>query len=158
MRAIFGALLVTVLGALLLRAEPAPAPPFIIVISTDTPTVKTGSVVSVKVQLKNTSTRDLDASANISSLTGVDPNYIYEVRDNNGDLVAKKVYEHPEFATGHAILRIVKPGETITDEQPIGRLFDMGKPGKYTIRVSRHVAGEKSNVVESYKISVNVTR
>jgi len=84
--------------------------PFAITISPESQTVRTGSEAEITVHLKNTSDRELDISANISDLTGVDPNYTYEVRDSSGSLVPRRAYKHPELATGHAVLRTVAPG------------------------------------------------
>jgi hypothetical protein len=131
--------------------------PFVITISSDSQAVGAGSDVAITVRLKNTSNRELDLSANISSLTGVDPNYIYDVRDGSGSSVPRKVYEHPELATGHVVFRTVKPGESMSETEPIGRLFDLSKRGKYTIQVSRRVSEhEKDGVVKSNAITVTV--
>jgi len=112
----------------------------------------------IKIHLTNSSKRDLDASANISGLTGVDPNYLYDVRDSGGNLVPKRVYEHPELATGHAVFRTVKAGESITNVQNLSRLYDISQPGKYVIQVRRGVPGKaKDGAVESNKITLTIT-
>ena len=116
--------------------------PFVIAISSDSQAVGAGSDVAITVRLKNTSNRELDLSANISSLTGVDPNYIYDLRDGSGNSVPRKVYEHPELATGHVVFRTVKPGESMSETEPIGRLFDLSKRGNTRSRfrdVSRNM-------------------
>jgi hypothetical protein len=58
--------------------------PFTLVISSEAQSVKAGSAVEIKLSLTNDSAQDIDASANISDLTGVDPNFIFEVRDPAG--------------------------------------------------------------------------
>ena len=70
----------------------------------------------------------------------------------------KKVYPHPELATGSAILdRIVKPGASLTGTQDIGRLFDVTRPGKYVIQASRRVSDEKdSDIVKSNRVTFTV--
>jgi hypothetical protein len=67
------------------------------------------------------------------------------------------MYEHPEITSGHAVFRTVKPGESVIDSEAIGRLFDMTKPGKYVIQVSRRIAdGGNERVVKSNKIILTV--
>jgi hypothetical protein len=133
--------------------------PFALVISSEAKSVKAGSAVEIKVSLTNHSAQDIDASANISDLTGVDPNFIFEVRDAAGILVAKRGYEHPELANGHAMLnRAIKPGKTLEETADIGRLYDMSRPGEYNIRASRRASeNENDGVVKSNKIKITVT-
>ena len=123
------------------------------------PAVKAGAEVAVTVHFKNTSNQELNHNANISDLTGVDPNYIFEVRDGSGALVPRKVYEHPELANGHAVFLTVEPGEGVTDTEPISRLLDLSRPGKYVIQVSRRINAndEKDGVVKSNRVTVTVT-
>jgi hypothetical protein len=98
--------------------------PIAITISAENRVVKAGFEASIMVRLENTSSRELDHSANINDHTGVDPNDTYDVRDSDGRLVRRKMYEHPEITSGYAVFRTVKPGESVIDSEPIGRLFD----------------------------------
>ncbi len=140
--------------------ETAKEPPLTIVIAVETPVVKAGSGVSVNGRLTNTSSKPLDASGCYCGPSGLDSYLTWEVRDDKGHLAAKKVYPHPELATGSAILdRIVKPGESLAGSQDIGRLFDMTRPGKYVIQASRRVSDEKdSEIVKSNKVTVTIIR
>lgn len=132
--------------------------PFTIKISTDKPVVKAGSEVSIKVHLTNTSKRVMDCSATISNMTGVDPNYLFEIRDQVDNPAPLRVYEHPELATGQPISRSLKPGESFTDEQEVSRLIDMSRPGNYVIQVSRRASeNKKDGVVKSNIITVRIT-
>ena len=85
----------------------------------------------INVRLTNNSKQDIDASGGFSDLTGLDPNYVFDVRDSAGNLVPKRRYEHPELATGHPVNRTIKPGDSLTEEQGVSRLYDMSRPGKY---------------------------
>jgi hypothetical protein len=87
-------------------------PPFTLVISSEARSVKAGSAVEIKLSLTNHSAQDIDASANISDLTGVDPNFVFEVRDAGGISVRKRQYEYPELATGHAIVNRARERRT----------------------------------------------
>lgn len=141
-------------GTTLAQTPPTPTPLAIVIAASPT-TVEAGAEVDISVTVKNMTNRDLDLSANISNLTGVDPNYIYEVRDAHGIPVRARAYSHPELATGHAVFRKLGPGESLTETEPIGRLFDMRTPGKYVVQVSRRVP-EGGTVVRSNTITVTV--
>ena len=109
--------------------------------------------------LTNTSGSDIDASANISDLTGLDPNFLFDVRDAAGNPVPKRPYEHPELAIGHALLnRIVKPGKTLEETAELCRLYDMRRPGDYDVQASRRASETKSDgVVKSNRIRITIT-
>jgi hypothetical protein len=83
---------------------------------------------------------------------------MWDARDNKHP-TTKKVYPHPELATGSAILeRIIQPGGEISVDQDISRLYDMTKPGKYVIQASREIPKEMGGgVVRSNSITATVT-
>jgi hypothetical protein len=63
------------------------------------------------------------ASGCYCGLSGLDSYLTWEVHDEKGRMVAKRIYPHPELAASSAILdRIVKPGESIAGSQEISRL------------------------------------
>jgi hypothetical protein len=134
-------------------------PPAALVITTEQPTVKAGSMVAITVHFTNTSKQPIDAGGTFNDATGLDSNFLFDVRDDKGHLAAKRAYRHPELWSGHAILdRVVKPDETLSEEQDISRLYDMTKPGKYVIQASRAIPKEMGGgVVKSNSVSVTVT-
>jgi hypothetical protein len=72
------------------------------------------------------------------------------VRDEHGKLVPKRTYPHPELGfPGSVKFGAMVPGETTTEEQEVSALYDMRKPGKYTIQVWKRDPDYdiKSNVV-----------
>jgi hypothetical protein len=73
-----------------------------------------GADVWIRVSLTNSSNRNLDDSGSYSGQTGLDPNFQFDVRDQKGELVSKRRYEHPELATGTPINRTLHPGEIVT--------------------------------------------
>jgi len=150
-------LLVLVSVSAAYAGNPAARAPFTIEISTEQPVVKIGSEVSLKVRLTNTSKRVMDCSATISNMTGVDPNYVFDVRDDANNSVPPRVLEHPELATGQPVSRSLKPGESFTDEEEVSRLLNMSRPGRYTIQVSRRVSdNKKDGSITSNAITVTV--
>ena len=53
--------------------------------------------------------------------------------------------------------RILKPGETLSEEQDISRLFDMSKLGKHVIQVSRNIPKtERDDGIKSNELTVTV--
>ena len=155
----FSLSLLSILVALVFGQTSAPAnQPFAIAISTERREVKAGAHVVLKVRLTNNSGQDVDMSGNVSDLTGLDPNYVFDVRDSKGNPVPKRTYKHPELAGGHPVMnRTVSPGKTLTEEQIVSRLYDMTHPGNYVIQVSRRVSDNTADgAVTSNKITVTV--
>jgi hypothetical protein len=129
---------------------------FTLVVSTE-PTAGPGPDVWVKVRWTNTSAQALDASANILDATNVDPNLLFELRDNRGRPVRKKVYKFPE-TSGHAEFGVLNPGESIAHDVNLARLFELKKPGKYTLQVSRSIPKSLGGgAVRSNKITITIT-
>ncbi len=128
--------------------QPNPAP-FKIAISSDTPTVIAESDVSIKVSLTNTSNQDVDEGVMYMDGINLDSTFRFEVRDEHGKLVFKRTYPYEELRTGHVRFRTIRAGENLTQSQPVSALYDMRKPGKYTIQVWRRNPDYdiKSNIV-----------
>src|SRR5260370_18655616 len=131
--------------------------PFTVVIEAEQTEVKAGSDVWLRVSLTNNSDRDLDMSGGLNLSIGLDPNYRFEVRDDRGSVVPKRIYPHPELAPGRPINRTVKPQETFTEEQRVSALYDMRKPGKYIVRVSRRASeNPRDGEFKSNDVSITV--
>jgi hypothetical protein len=143
-----------------LAAQPQPdKQPFAIVIGAENSVVAPGADVWIKVTLTNSSKRDLDDSGNYSGRTGLDPNFQFDVRDQKGDLVSKRRYEHPELDTGTPINRTLHPGETVTQEQRVSSIYDMTQRGKYSVQVSMPVPkGLGKGIVKSNVVTVTIAR
>ena len=157
MKRAFQSLLVLGMIASGLAQIPPKELPLTIAISPVRAEVVSGDDVELRVTVTNHTNRAIPYGANISDRTAVDPNCIFEVTDGHGDPVPKRKYPYPELATGHAILRNLGVDETITDTEPIGRLFDMNNPGEYEIQVSRRSSEDKDAVVvTSNKVTVLV--
>jgi hypothetical protein len=112
-------------------------PPFKIAIKAESPIVVAGSEVQIKVSLTNTSNQDVYEGAMYKDGIGLDSTFRFEVRDKNGKLVRKRIYPHEELRTGSVKFRTISAGETYIQEQVVSSLYDMRKPGKYTIQVWR---------------------
>lgn len=132
--------------------------PFTICISMDNPVVTVGSDVDMRVELTNTSKWDLSAGGILNRDTGIDSQFRFEVHDEQGKLVPIKAYPHPELAGGNAVVRTLKPNERFVETQGMGRLYDLTKPGKYTIQVWRQISNNpKNGAIKSNIITITVT-
>jgi uncharacterized membrane protein len=125
-----------ILSFALLLGQQVEKAPFRIAIAAENQTVTAGEDVWIKVSITNLSKQNLDDSGGIRNRTRIDPNLLFEVRDETGKPVPKRIYSHPELDTGSPVNRSIAPGETFTEEQSVNALYEMRKPGKYVIQVS----------------------
>lgn len=132
--------------------------PLALTVTAEKTSIKAGDPVSVTLQVKNLSDHDIDLSANLDADTGIDSNFVFEVRDGQGNAVAKKEKKHPELVFGHPRPYVLHPGETLTEEESIGRLFDFSRPGKYTVRVSAAPRHARQAAVTANPITITVTQ
>jgi hypothetical protein len=141
-------------------AQTAVAPqPFTITVTAATASVAAGSPVSLTVILKNMSKEPLDDSGSWDDRTHLDPNFKFIVQDAQGRPVPKRIFKHPEFRTGSPLNRTLAPGESVTEEQEVSRLYDFSEPGKYTIQVAMRIPKELgSGMVASNSVTVTVTK
>jgi len=151
-------LLFCVLLVNLTLAQKQPAKtPFTLALSCETAITTLGSDVWVKVRWTNTSDRGLDASANILDATNIDPNFLFELFDENGHPVPKKIYRFPQ-TSGHAEFGTLNVGESVTHDVNLLRLFELKRPGKYTVQVSRAIpAALGGGSVKSNILTISVT-
>ena len=158
MRIFQRSVLIAIVTALAFGQNKNPKESFTIAIKVETHIVKAGSAVAVNGRLTNTSDRPIDASGCYCGPAGLDSYLNWEVRDVDGQLVAKKINPHPELATGSAILdRMIQPGESLTGDQDISRLYDMSRPGQYVIQASRPTSEAKdAQIIKSNKVGVTV--
>ena len=132
--------------------------PITIALTPETPTVKAGTDVSVRVVLTNNSKQPFNAGGCYCGPSGLDSLFTWEVHDH-GQLTAKRVYPHPELATGEIILdRVVNPGGEISEGQAVSRLYNMTKPGRYTIQAAVQLPKQTGGgIIKSNEVMVTVT-
>ncbi len=140
---------------------------FLLTISAADRTVKTGSPVWVDATVKNISDKVLPFGK--ESPTKSDQGgrtYKVDVVDESGTrrpetLFYRRILGHltPEERAHYepgprsAFHLLLGPGETTTDRVDVGRLYDLGRPGKYTIQFLLPGVSVRSN-----RITVTVTR
>lgn len=150
--------LIAITAVIALGQDNTPKEPFAIVIKAEPPIVKAGSGVWINGSLKNVSNGPIDTSGRYCGPSGLDSYLTWDVRNDEGHPVAKRIYRHPELATGSAILdRIINPGESLAMSQDVSRLYDMSRPGKYIVQASRETSDARAaRVVKSNKVTVTV--
>jgi hypothetical protein len=158
MRILYGSLLLACSSLAWGQTTPE-TQPFTIAASPAALSVAVGAPVRVKVTLKNMSKHPLDDSGNWSELTYLDPNFQFGAWDAQGLPVPKKKYWHPELAPGSQINRTLAPGESVTWDQEVSRVYDFSQPGKYTIQVAMEIPKEMGGPgkVKSNLVALTVT-
>ena len=131
-------------------------PPFKLVIAAEDSAVVAGNDVSIKVSLTNTSDKDVYEGI-MYRFSDIDTCFQFDVRDAQGKLVPKRIYPHPELATGSVRFRTIKVGETIVEPQTVSDVYDMRQPGKYTIQVFRKMSEDPKDDIKSNTVTITVT-
>ena len=142
-----------------------PNPPFSLTITSDSP-VKSGKVVWVDVTLKNIT------SGNITTYSTSDHiGFEYEVdvwTDKSAmapeTKFGREIHNHttpeddrqPEVILSNGAYSELGPGKSITDHVSISKMYDLSKPGKYTIQFRRLDEVSKT-LVKSNKLTVTIT-
>jgi hypothetical protein len=148
---------------------PAPPPaPFSLAISVKEHTVKAGSEVPMQIVLTNTSADQIAIRGGEPPDAGKRDGYILDVRNAAGEFVPNTAYLNFQpfkaylFLPGEAnffdrSFHGLKPGETLTNEVILDKLFDLSQPGKYTIQARRADENSKA-VAKSNIIKVTVKK
>jgi hypothetical protein len=123
--------------------------PFKIAISPESSTIVAGDDVTIDVSLTNTSNQIVSEGPMYQSGIELDSTFRFEVLDEHKKPVLIRHYPNEELRGGSVRFRDIKPGATITQQQRVSALYDMRKPGKYTIQVWKRNPDYdiKSNIV-----------
>jgi len=118
--------------------------------------LKAGSELKVKVILKNLSDGAVGVTNHGPEGPGQYGPYV-EVRDAQGSLVPQTEYYRSRQGgqDGSFFTDAVEVGESRESSLIISRLYDMSKPGKYTVQVQRAFG---KTVIKSNTIAVTVTK
>jgi hypothetical protein len=147
-------------------AQVAP-PPFSLTLSSSEKVIRVGSEARLEIVLKNTSIHEFSiATSNLKDRA--ESHYLIDVRDSKGRPVPDTEYAHTVWNLNSKpttlfvfseIVDTLKPGETMTDVAVITKLYDLTRPGKYTIRVSRKIWKELGKgTVKSNPITITVIK
>lgn len=135
------------------QVHPPSAGPFSITITAPPAEVKMGKEIEIKIRLTNVSDHKISVPEFYEN--GVNVSYSYDVRDDKGQLVAKKSKRRFGGSVGQ---RTVRVGESVEVGTLVSRVFDMSRPGQYVIHVSRPIPDDPNGgVVTSNTLYVTVT-
>jgi len=159
-----------VMADLLLASGMPTAPkqqaPFSIAISSPQQSIGTGAEVRLEITLKNTSNREIYISKS-NGRSQAEFSFVVDAHDDTGKpapdteygrRVMRRETKKRTVLFWSEIFLTLKPGEILQDEAIVSKLYDLSRPGKYLIRVSRRVSGNpKDGVVKSNEIAVTVS-
>jgi hypothetical protein len=130
-------------------------PALSIVASATEDVVRAGSQVTLKVSVKNELTETLVEPTD--GMNRPERNYAIKITDDHGNVPPLTNYGRALIKHEGVIIdrccpsMILQPGETRNEDVVVTSLFDLSKPGKYTIQLERFdnsiKAGVKSNAV-----------
>jgi len=135
--------------------------PFTVTISIENSTVKADSAVTIDINLKNTSTQQtLTLNGGFDASTPeLDMGNQFEVRDDRGQPTPGRERDSRTPLEMTPLFHTLRPGESFTEHEDISRLYDLRRPGRYVIRVSRVIPKELGKgSVKSNSITLTVTR
>lgn len=131
-------------------------PPFTLTLEAEENPVKAGSEVKVNITLRNSSNRATHMSYGLSEL-----DYAFEVRDSQNRIppeteFARKSRGRAYFSSDHVFY--LQPGESLPKAPlVVSKFYDLSRPDKYTIQVSRAVPKELGGgVIKSNLITITV--
>lgn len=131
--------------------------PFTLTLEAEENQIKTGAEIKVDITLRNSSNRAIYISLGPAEL-----DYAFEVRDGQNKVppetdFARKSKGRPYY--GNDTVFTLQPGESLPKALlVVTKFYDMSRPGKYTIQVSRVVPKDLgSGMVKSNTITVTVT-
>ncbi len=132
--------------------------PFTLTLEAKEPPVKAGSEVKVDITLRNSSNRAMYMSHSLSEL-----DYAFDVRDSQNRIppeteFARKSKGRAYFSNDHVFY--LQPGESLPKAPlVVSKFYDLSRPDKYTIQVSRVVPKELGGgVIKSNFITITVTK
>jgi hypothetical protein len=134
--------------------------PFTLTLSAKTYEFRAGSDVKITIVQTNTSKQTIDCTYRGSG--GVDHEYNYEVRDEDGNLAEKAVRPNMDLEPEDSHACGIAPGESRTEGIKLSRVYKFDRPGKYVVQVSRYfpdITDEKGRPlkVQSNTITITIT-
>jgi hypothetical protein len=131
--------------------------PFSITITAVKTEVSAGAPVEIIIRQTNTSNQDVNWSA--VYFNGFANDYSYDIRLEGGKKLTPLPRKDEGPVVGSAIMGTLKPGESRETRVGLGSQYDMTRPGKYIIELSRPVsAGPEKAVIKSNRITITVTK
>jgi hypothetical protein len=129
--------------------------PFSLTISNDMGSVKAGKNVFIRIAEQNLTDNVLNCSSWVTSST--DMSYRYTVKDSDGHTLTAR--RGADKMDGSYRACELEANRSMSGEYLISWLYDLSKPGTYTVQVTRAVSNDESSpVVTSNIITIIITK
>lgn len=147
-------------GAVPSRSEQQP---FSLTISAEHDSVKRGSEVFVQIKVTNTSNQQISLAKAPGNLPQAESEYSIDVRDSGGREApltdyGRKIKEKKIIVSMSRDSLHIEPGESQNDGVIVTKLYDLSRPGKYSVRVAREIPPRwGGGIVQSNTINITIT-
>jgi hypothetical protein len=137
--------------------------PFSLTISTEHDRVKVGSEVLVQITLTNTSDQEIALGKAPGNLPQAESEYLVEVHDSRGQTApdtdyGRKIKQNKIVVSFSRVSATVGPGESLKDGVILTKLYDLSRPGKYSVQLLRKVPPQLGDgLIKSNKVTITVT-
>jgi hypothetical protein len=128
-----------VLFAALSSSAQSKEAPYTLTLSAKTYQFRAGTDVKIIIVQTNTSKEAVECTYRGSG--GVNHEYHYDVRDEDGNLVEKAVRPYMNVEPDDIHECGLEPGESSTNTIKLSRIYKLDRPGKYTVQVYRFFSG-----------------
>ena len=130
--------------------------PFTLTLEAEENPVKAGSEVKVDITLQNSYNRAIHVHLSLAEME-----YTFEVRDDQNRIPPETEYARKAKGRGYFSndqILYLQPGESLPkDLLVLTKFYDMSRPGKYTVQVSRAVPKELGGgTVKSNTLTITV--
>ena len=144
----------------LLRAQASSGPSISVSISTPNTTVRVGQPIPIRIDLKNTSNSEVRIGR-VTSHGQAELDYEVVLLDSAGHPVPQTKYG--DAAANRQVIIVsrelspVAPAETTVQRTELTKLFNITKPGTYTVRVGRRWPPMKGKIEWSNTLTLTIT-
>lgn len=131
---------------------------FTLKLSTESAEFRAGNDVEVTIIQTNIS--DHEIVANVSRINGIDSTFDYDVRDEDGNAVAKSTWSKPVPPPVSYHEGAIGPGQSVTEGVYLSNGYNLTRPGRYTIQVSRldpETKDSDGNPVKVHSNTITIT-
>ncbi len=160
---IFGRILALTIIATALFLSPSAAAqsittPYTLTLSAQKPEFRIGDEVKITIVQTNTSNHTVECV--YRGYNGVNSEYHYDVRDEDGKAAEKAVWPHMDTTPNDFHDCGIDPGKSSTNSIMLSRVYKFDRPGKYVVQVFRFDQDTKDDAglpVKVWSNSITIT-
>jgi hypothetical protein len=147
-----------VLFAALSSSAQSKQAPYTLTLSAKTYEFRAGTDVKITIVQTNTSKETVECTYRGSG--GVNHEYHYDVRDEDGNLAEKAVRPYMNVEPNDIHDCGLEPSESSTNTIKLSRVYKLDRPGKYTVQVYRFFSGitdDEGNPLKVLSNTITIT-